>query len=342
MRKLLFLLLTATAIWSGYWFVGSSAIRNGVEDWFANQGRTGVVAEKSGLSVAGFPNRFDVTVDGLRLSDPKSGFSWNAPFVQVFAMTWKPWHVIAAFPPEQVLTLPDQTLTITSTGLVSSLRVKPAMDAPLAEARIAGTTLSMDSDLGWTLVLGEFTAGLRAEPALGPSTYELGFDLAPIIPDPAFLVAVKAVAIPDLPSPDFPDEIELLSGTLYLTASAPLDRHAGTSRPYLTRVEIKRVDFTWGQLAANASGLIEADGNGFAAGKVTVEITNWDRLPALLVAAGVVKPEVAPTIANGMRALAAQSPEISVLSLTLEMADGRMSFGPFPLGPAPLMVPPSG
>jgi hypothetical protein len=342
MRKLLFLLLIVTALWSGYWFVGSSAIRNGAETWFADQARAGVKAEKTGLSVAGFPNRFDLTVDGLQLADARSGISWQAPFVQVFAMTWKPWHVIAALPPEQVLSLPDQTLTITSTGLEASLRAKPAMDAPLAEARVAGAALSLASDLGWTLGLGEFKVGLRADPATSPSSYELGFDLAPIIPDPAFLTALKAVTIPDLPSPDFPDEVDLLSGTIFLTASAPLDRHVGETRPYLTKVEIRQFNFAWGKLAATASGMIEADGNGYAAGKVTINVTNWDQLPALLVATGVVKQEAAPTIANGMRALASQTPDITVLSLTLDMADGRMSFGPFPLGPAPLMVPPSG
>ena len=48
------------------------------------------------------------------------------------------------------------------------------------------------------------------------------------------------------------------------------------------------------------------------------------------------------SFAPACQALAAQSPDPAVLSLTLTMAEGRMSFGPFPLGPAPLMVPPSG
>ena len=88
--------------------------------------------------------------------------------------------------------------------------------------------------------------------------------------------------------------------------------------------------------------VVEADDQGFAAGRVTVEVTNWNRLPAILVAAGVVKPELAPTVARGMQALAAQTPDTSVLSLTLVMENGRMSFGPFPLGPAPRMLPPTG
>lgn len=342
MRKLLFLMIAATALWSGYWFVGSNAVREGVVSFFADAARQGLEAENAGVRVAGFPNRFDLTIGEPRLADPVSGAGWQAPFVQVFAMTWKPWHIIAALPPEQVVTLPDQRVTAGSEGLMASLRAKPSSDLPLAEVRLAGTRLDLASDLGWTLGLGEFTLGLRADAALGDAGYELGFDLAPMTPDPGFLAAVKAVTIQDLPPSDLPEVIEALWGSIYLTFSAPLDRHAGEMRPYLRRVEINQFNLTWGVLGARASGVVEADANGYAAGRVTVDVTNWDRLPALLVAAGVVKPEVAPTIARGMQALAAQSPDLKVLSLSLVLEDGRMSFGPFPLGPAPLMVPPSG
>ena len=342
MRKLLFLMIAETALWSGYWFVGSNAVREGVVTWFADASRQGITAENAGVTVAGFPNRFDLTIDEVKLADPVSGAGWQAPFVQVFAMTWKPWHIIAALAPQQVVTLPDQVVTVGSADLKASLRAKPSTDLPLAEVRTAGTALTLASDAGWTLGLGEFTVGLRADEALGPAAYEFGFDLAPLTPDPGFLATVKAVSIPDLPASDLPEVIEALWGSVYLTFSAPLDRHAGEARPHLRRVEVNQFNLTWGALAASASGTVEADGNGYAAGRLTVDVTNWDRLPALLVAAGAVQPEMAPTILRGMQALAAQSPDLKVLSLSLVMEDGRMSFGPFPLGPAPLMVPPSG
>ena len=335
MRKLLFLMIAATALWSGYWVVGSNAVRDEVDRFFADAARQGIVAENAGVTVAGFPNRFDLTIDAMRLADPVSGAGWQAPFVQVFAMTWKPWHIIAALPPEQALILPDQVVTLGSEGLMASVRAKPSTGLPLAELRLAGPSVNLASDQGWTL-------GLRANGALGPAGYELGFDLAPLTPDPGFLAAVQAVTIPDLPPSDLPEVVEALWGSIFLTFSAPLDRHAGEARPSLRRVEINQFNLIWGALAASASGVVEADGNGYAAGRVTVEITNWDRLPALLVAAGVVEPQAAPTIARGMQALASQSPDLKILSLSLVLEDGRMSFGPFPLGPAPLMVPPSG
>lgn len=340
MRKLLVLLLILCALWSGYWFAGSSAVRQGAESFFANAAAEGLIAEKTALTVQGFPNRFDLTVEGVNIADPASGIGWQAPFAQVFAMTWKPWHIIAAFPPEQVLALPDQSLTLTSTDLKASLRARPSTDLPLAAVILEGGALAVASDLGWTFSLGDFTLGLRATPDLGPASYEFGFDLAPLTPDPGFAGAVKAVTIPDLPPSDLPDTVEALGGSILLTLSAPLDRHTGDTNPALTKVEVKSLGLTWGALQVAATGLIEADENGYGAGKITVEITNWDRLPAILVAMGAIKPDFAPTVVKGMQALAAQSPNPAVLSLPLILAEGRMSFGPFPLGPAPVMTNP--
>ena len=347
MRKLLFLMVALVALWSGYWVVGSSAVRDGVNGWFAGAASQGLVAENTGVTVAGFPNRWDLTVEGLQLADPEAGVGWTAPFIQVFAMTWKPWHVIAAFPPESQLALPDQVVTLGSEGLRASFRAKPALDLPLAAVILETSHLTAGSSAGWTVGAGRSVASISADEEVrgagdAPNTYILSLDAAEVAPDSGFMAKVKAVAIPDLPPSDLPDRVESLSSSIFLTLSAPLDRHAGETKPYLTRIEVSHLNITWGKLALTAKGLIEADDQGFASGEITVVVTNWDRLPAILVAAGVVKPEMAPTIARGMQALAAQSPDLTTLSLTLKLADGQMSFGPFPLGPAPRMMPPTG
>ncbi len=79
MRKLIVLLLLGSGLWSGYWFAGSSAIQTGAEQWFADAAAQGLVVEKTALTVQGFPNRFDLTVEGVKLADPASGIAWQAP-----------------------------------------------------------------------------------------------------------------------------------------------------------------------------------------------------------------------------------------------------------------------
>ena len=112
MRALLWIVLAAAGVWSGYWWVGSGAIEREVTAWFKQQALAGMEAQNDSVIVRGFPNRFDLTVEGLSLADPATGLGWKAPFVQVFSMTWKPWHLIAAMSPGQQIVLPDQTLSI--------------------------------------------------------------------------------------------------------------------------------------------------------------------------------------------------------------------------------------
>ncbi|AWD22674.1 DUF2125 domain-containing protein [Fuscovulum blasticum] len=342
MRWLGWLAGIGALLWSGLWYGGSVLIHDGVEGWFQQQAAHGITAEKTALAVTGFPGRFDLGITGLRLADPATGTGWLAPELHVFAQSWKPWHLTAALPPTQTVTLPGETVTVTGQALAATLGSAPSPDVPLTEVTLTGDRLDLRSDAGWTLGLGEFAVTLRVDPDSPPGGYLLTFDLAPLTPDPALLARVRAVTLPDLPHPDFPDAVEALAGTIHLQFSAPLDRHAADRQPLLNTVEIAEAGFTWGQLSLAATGTVQADAQGFAAGRIELALTNWDRLPGLLVAAGVVQPGVGPTVGNMLRALAGQTPDPAVLKLPLVLQDGRMSLGPFPLGPAPQMHPPTG
>ncbi|MDZ4134328.1 MAG: DUF2125 domain-containing protein, partial [Paracoccaceae bacterium] len=111
MRVLLAVVLGLAMLWGGYWFVGARALEQGGAAWFADQTAQGRIAMRDSFGVRGFPNRFDLTVEGLRLADPATGYGWQAPFVQIFSLTYKPWHIIAALPPEQQFQTPGQAIT---------------------------------------------------------------------------------------------------------------------------------------------------------------------------------------------------------------------------------------
>jgi hypothetical protein len=334
MRKLLFLLVTLTVLWSGYWFAGSSLIRGAAEDWFAGQTGPDLVAVNTGLRVAGYPNRFDMTVDGLKITDATRGLGWQAPFVQVFAMTWKPWHIIAALPPDQVVTLPDQQVAITSDGLRASLRARPAIDLPLAAVIVESGKVSATSTLGWSVGADKAVASVVAN-AASANAYDIAADVAGFAPDPTLLLQL----VPDGSLPPTIAEIRLRATA---TLTAPLDRNAGRIRPQLMAVDLTDMLVTWGDVTLTASGRIAPDPQGLAAGRIDFTVTNWRRIVPLMVAAGVVKPELARTVETMLASLAQQSGDAEVLKLPLVLTEGWMSMGPLPLGPAPVMLPPSG
>lgn len=340
MRKLMVLIVLLTAIWSGYWVVGSNAIRQGAEDFFANAAAQGLVAEKTAVTVQGFPNRFDLQVDGLRLVDPDTGTAWEAPFVQVFAMTWKPWHIIAALPPTQQVTLPDQKLSVSSDGVRASVRAKPATDLPLAAVIVEGNSLTAVSSAGWTVGLGRSVASISADEEVSnagdaPNAYVLALDVADLTPDPKAIEKIVAEA-------GLPPTVAVIKVLATATLSAPLDRFAGDTNPRLTALDLSDSLITWGDLSVVAKGVITPDDQGYASGRIEIAVTNYQRLVPALVAAGAIKPEISQTVGNMLDAMAKESGDPNLLQLPLILQDGRVSLGPLPLGDAPLLLPPSG
>ncbi|MDX5349291.1 MAG: DUF2125 domain-containing protein, partial [Paracoccaceae bacterium] len=315
-------------------------IRQGAEDWFAGAASQGIQAEKTALSVVGFPNRFDLKLEGVSLRDPVSGAGWQAPFAEVYAMTWKPWHIIAALPPEQVIRLPDQEVLLNADGLRASLRARPATDLPLAAVIVESGPLTATSSLGWTVGATRTVASISADeqvPGAGdiPNAYVLSLDIADLVPDPTATSRIVAEA-------GLPAGIARVKWLATATLTAPLDRFAGETNPRLAALDLTDSLISWGELSAVAKGRIEPDEQGFAAGRIEISVTNWQPMVPALIAAGAIKPELAQTFENMLTALAMQTGDPNVLKLPLILADGRVSLGPLPLGEAPRLSGPTG
>ena len=66
-------------------------------------------------------------------------------------------------------------------------------------------------------------------------------------------------------------------------------------------------------------------------------LTGWRDLVPVLVAAQLVKPEVAPTVTRALEVMAKDG-TAEVLDMPLVLSEGWMRLGPIPLGPAPMML----
>ncbi len=321
MRAILWLVLILGGVWGGYWFVGSNAVENAATDWFAQAATQGIEARQDGISVAGFPNRFDLTVTDPQLSDPATGWGWTAPFAQVLTMSWKPWHVIAALPDSQQIIAPGQNIALQSSKMQASLRVVPSTNLALAEIRVEGRDVQAKSDLGWQVGMTSLVAAM-----VSTGTHQhLGLKATNLTPDPALTALV----------PQLGPAISTLHLDASVTLTAPIDRNMAETRPKLTAMDLADFRLIWGDLTVSAAGKITASPDGLADGKVDFRFQNWASVPQLLVALGLVQPAMAVSITSGLEALAKSGGDPLVLDLALTFKDGRMSFGPLPLGPAP-------
>jgi hypothetical protein len=318
MRGLIWLVVLAAAAWSGYWVIGSRALEKGANDWFAAQAEAGLLARNAGLDVQGFPNRFDLTVTEPEFYDPASGFGWRGPFLQLFSLSYQPWKVIAAFPPEQVLIIPGGDLTVDSEKLQASAVL--AQSSPFGVDRIVlvGDGLAVASSLGWRVAAKTFRFATKSLSDDGLE-HEIGLEALAIDPGPALLAAL----------PDLPPVIEKMR------LDAVVGLSGSSSAATVTGVDVKEILLLWGDVALYGKGRVAANADGLAEGRIEFRLTNWRALLPLAVASGAVTAESLPTWERALSMLAAQSGDGSDLDLPLTMQNGRMSLGPVPIGPAP-------
>ena len=324
MRAWVGVVVAAALAWGGYWFVGARALETGAQAWFQTQTDAGLVAERSDLSVSGFPNRFDMTVTDLRLADPATGYGWTTPFVQVLSLSYKPWHIIAAFANQQQVRTPWQDLAVASGKLQGSVVIVPGTNLALDRLILVGDAMRVTSDLGWTASV-ETLRFATEQVGTDGTRHEIGLEMLGLEPDPSVFAGL----------PDFPKMLEKLRLDAIVTLTAPLDRTSAQSHPRPSQIEVKEVQLVWGTLVLFGTGSIAATADGVAEGRIALRLTNWRDAIPLAVAAGLIKPEVAPTWENMFALLAAQTGDPEDLDLPLVFAKGRMSLGPLPLGPAP-------
>lgn len=329
MRWLLAVATGLFVLWSGYWVVGSRATVRAVQAWIADAPKNGFAVKTGDITLAGFPNRFDLTVTSPEYADPVSGWTWRAPFVQVLALSYKPWEVIAALPPAQTLSRPGEDIGITSDRLRASIKVFPTLEMGLDSIIVEGDAVAGASGRGWSGSVRHAVIALRND-ATRMNGYQLGVQMDALTLDPAIAAALASTS-------DLPAIVDSVTVDVTTVLSAPLDRNSGATRPVVDSVDIKKVLIVWGPLSVFADGSLAPDAAGLAEGQIGFKITNWQHLVPVMVASGAIKPELSQTAGNMLAALAKSSSDPDVLDLPLTFKDGWMTLGPFPLGPSPAL-----
>ena len=303
MRAILGLVFAVTLAWCGYWFWGAARVQSQTQTWMSEQGASGQV------SVIGFPNRFDLTITDPTLQ--RDGFSYAAPFFQVFAMTWKPWHVIAAFAPSQNITLLDQTLNLSSANLMASLLMSPIGGFALREVRLDGARVALTASDGWQMDMEHVTAAIDAQ-------------TDPLLP--RIGARLTNVSTP-VPVTGLGDLINLVSLDANLHLQAPLD--ATTTASSVLSIDIRDARLNWDSFGVTAKGHLAPDSAGRVSGDITITLTGAEDVPQILVAFGAIKPDQIANLAKGLAVMGASG------QVTLTLSGGTMRIGPIPIGAAP-------
>ncbi|MCY3878453.1 MAG: DUF2125 domain-containing protein [Rhodobacteraceae bacterium] len=158
-RIMIAVTIVASLIWSGYWFYGSSLKRRTIENVIAELNEPGRRVGYSNITLRGFPNRFDLTIQDPFYED--AAIAWSAPFLQVLSLSYQPYRFVFAFPDLQRVEWRGKAVDVTAESMRASLslhyRERPELGAFIIEAE--GIEFSGTS--GWRHQFGNSLAAIQ-------------------------------------------------------------------------------------------------------------------------------------------------------------------------------------
>lgn len=331
MRVLLTVILIAAAGWSGYWYVGKTGVSRGFERWFEARRAEGWVAETSNLATRGFPNRFDTSFADLELADPETGMAWEAPFFQILALSYKPNHVIAVWPDNQLIATPLDKYRVESADMRASIVTGAKISLPLERLALTAEELVITAQSTDQPLRAQALRLAADRVPTNPAAYRLGFAADGLMPALDWRVRLD-------PSGRLPERLDALSADLTVTFDKPWDRSAiEDARPQPQHIDIRLAEARWGQLELQAAGEVTVDAQGHPVGEITVKARNWRDILKMAVASGTLGEGFAATLEDGLSLLAQMAGNPKTLDIPLNFRDGRVRLGPVPLGNAPVL-----
>ncbi|MFT6451417.1 MAG: hypothetical protein ACJA06_000901 [Halocynthiibacter sp.] len=331
MRKLLTLVILAAFAWGGYWFIGSSAVERSMKGWVAARQTEGWVAEYDRLDTVGFPNRFDTTIEGLSLADPRTGIAWDVPKLEILALSYKPHHIIAELPPAQSFATPLQKISIVRDRLRGSVVFEPDTKLAVVRSAFEMEGVELASTLGWKARIEQGRFATRQSEA-NPLAHDISFEATGLSPSESWRAKLDPAGV-------LPKKLEVLKLDATATFSDPWDRRAiEEARPQLTALKLGLMQAKWGDLELKLAGAIEVDDGGLPTGEIVIKATNWREMVEIARASGALPEAFVPLLTRAFEMLSTFSGNPKTLDAPLKFSNGRMSLGPIPLGNAPRLV----
>lgn len=311
MRALVVIVTALAALYAGYWIVGQRQVETRARAALADLEARGWDVSYSSLETVGFPSRFDTTVEDVRLASPDGSLAWEAPFVTVYALSYRPNRVIAVFPEEQVVTVAGRPYRLTTERLRASAGVGLSAALPFRDATAEAEGAEVTAE-GLGLGLGRLLAAVRAAPG-GTATYDLYLDAADLRP----LGAEAAL-----------DHVRL---DAQVTLDAPLGLRAAEA-PRLLALSLAEASVGRGAASLSASGDLGLDAEGFLAGEVVIAAESWRGVLDAAEAAGLLAPGARAVVERALEGLSEGEDRFEV---PVTFADGVVTALGLPLLDAP-------
>ncbi|MBY8974592.1 DUF2125 domain-containing protein [Rhodobacteraceae bacterium NNCM2] len=331
--SLLVLAGLALAIW---WQVLSSGQKAAIEAWFAQRRAAGWQAELSDVTVSGFPFELDRRLTGIQLADPKAGWSWTLPEVQVNGTATSPTRMMLILPDRHRIAVPGERIDISHRRFDAEVYLLPGPWLDWQEGHVHGEDLKLVSQSGWSAAADAISAALvEREPGTAPpNSYSLTLDASKVTLPRELLAQIDPTGL-------LSTSVEEVSIAAAGAFRAPLDRRAlEEGQLALVAGTIRHARLSWGELTVDARGGFEVDAQGYPEGKINLTLGNWRQMITIARGMDALDKALIDAAEQALEFVALLAGNGDDLDVPLSLSGGKVRIGPIAIADAPRLAPP--
>jgi hypothetical protein len=331
--------ILATLVWCGLWFFAQYQTKTIFNAWMQDRRAEGWTVPQNGFSVTGFPNRLDVTAEPWQLDDPKAGWAWQAPFLKLYALVYRPFHSIVRFAPEQTVYYTDSQnnlheILVQSDPLEASVIFDNVTDPKPAIKQLdfSGENVAITS-VSETSKISDLKIHLRQKPdSPNDTTYDL-------------VTVLNGLQLPEGlwnridPQKKLGELKQTFRSEVTLSLQEPLTTKVldGVS-PNITRVDVQKLSLEMNTLKLNATGILELAPEGWPVGDLDMIVHGWQETLAIAQQSELLSENNAAAITMALQFLSGGNQ--SQIRVPLSFKRGRIFIGPIPIARAPILSKP--
>ena len=322
MRILIWTITIVVLSWSAYWMIGAKSIKAELlasiqdinsEDWSI---------EYSDAVVKGFPYRFDLTINNVKVKNKKNYLTWTLPYFQILSLSYAPKDLILVWPKDQEIRTKTKTISLTSNKMLASIERTDISSYDISKfiLEVEGANIKSSEDpilQSKSIILA--ISKLKAE----TSAYKFGLNITELLVQPTDQSFYGLIGLLNTNSLSLNINADVYMDTLLRVTEKKV-------YPKITKLNLKEISINSKDLTLTALGNLETDKQGFPEGDIQLKITSWKQFLSI-----INTPVINKKIVESLRFLSILSGNQNDLTLDLKLREQKVFLGPLILGNIP-------
>ena len=322
MRILIWTITIVVLSWSAYWMIGAKSIKAELLASIQNINSEDWSIEYSDAVVKGFPYRFDLTINNLKVKNKKNYLTWTLPYFQILSLSYAPKDLILVWPKEQEIKTKTKTISLISNKMLASIERTNISSYDISKfiLEVEGANIKSSEDLvlqSKSIILA--ISKLKAE----TSAYKFGLNSTGLLVQSSDQSFYGLIGLLNTNSLSLNINADVYMDTLLRVTEKKV-------YPKITKLNLKEISINSKDLTLTALGNLETDKQGFPEGDIQLKITGWKQFLSI-----INTPVINKKIVESLRFLSILSGNQPDLTLDLKLREQKVFLGPLILGNIP-------